>query len=45
MFKKKEKYNITNVGWARNKRGRTRLGTSKEEQKRLLLYNKKSIII
>ena len=33
IFIKKEQYNITNVGWIRNKRGRTRLGTSKEEQK------------
>jgi len=33
MFIKKEQYNINNVGWVRNKRGRTRLETSKEEQK------------
>ena len=32
MFIKKEQNNITNVGWVRNKEGRTRLGTSKEEQ-------------
>ena len=34
MFIKKEQYNITNICWARNKRGRPRLGTSKEEQKK-----------
>ena len=33
MFYVKKEHNITNVGWPRNKRGRTRLGTSKEEQK------------
>ena len=34
MFIKKETIQyITNVGWVRNKRGKTRLETSKEEQK------------
>ena len=39
FYKKKEQHNITNVSWVRNKRGRTRLGTSKEEQK----YNRITI--
>ena len=33
MFIKKEQYSNTNVGWVRNKRERTIIGTSKEEQK------------